>query len=77
MTGAQFARWLLDMQSSGLALTEAKALAALGLRPDQGARYKRNGTPRRAIDLACAALLAGVEPYGAAPDRHIAKENGY
>ena len=64
MTGAQFARWLSDMQANGLASTEKEALAALGLRPDQGARYKQGGTPKRAIDLACAALLAGIEPYG-------------
>ena len=63
MTGPDFTAWLAAVKAAGLAQTEADALALLGYGPDQGIRWKRNGTSH-AIALACAAVLAGLKPYG-------------
>jgi len=66
MTGPYFIQWLAAMKATGRAATKAEALAMLGYGPDQAARYARDGAPL-AVGLACAALLAGLPPYGSNP----------
>lgn len=54
------------MREAGLASTDAECGALIGRKPNQVLNYKRAGADR-AIALACAAVLAGLPPYGDNP----------
>ena len=62
MTAEQFTRWLAEMKSAGLARSDAECGRLLGKSPDTIVRMKRDGTDIT-VALACAAILAGLEPY--------------
>lgn len=66
MTGSEFVEWLAAMKAAGLALSDVAAARLLDVTPNTMLAYKRNGTDRRTA-LACAALLAGVQPYPTPP----------
>ena len=64
MTPAAFTQWLADIQSAGLARSEFHALQQLGYTSRRsGANLKRSGGTVQ-LALACAALIAGIKPYG-------------
>lgn len=63
MTPDQFNQWLADMKSAGKAASDKAAADALGVHPQRVAQMKRDGTAQIQTDLACAALLADIEPY--------------
>lgn len=63
MTAAQFSRWLADMKSAGLIRFKKDAADKLGKTYEMIRLYERDGTREIQTDLACAALLAGLEPY--------------
>jgi len=63
MTPAQFQNWLDDLKSSGLARTDKAAAELLGMHPKSIEKMKKDGTPQVQTDYACAAILAGLEPY--------------
>lgn len=63
MTPETFIQWLADMKSAGLARSDAAAGRLLGLTPNGIVKIKTRGADHRTA-LACAALLAGVKPYG-------------
>lgn len=62
MTPQAFNVWLAEMKLAGLAKSDAAAARRLGVTPTGLLGMKKNGTDRRTA-LACAALLAGLEPY--------------
>lgn len=62
MTAEQFARWLADMKSAGLARSDAQCAKLLGISPNSVVAMKRNGADTRTA-LACRALLHRLEPY--------------
>lgn len=68
MTSEQFARCLADLKSAGRirdghgAHTDLANI--LGVSRDTVYRFEREGTKTIAIDLALAALMAGLKPYG-------------
>lgn len=57
---------ICPMREAGLASTDAECGALIGRKPNQVLNYKRAGADR-AIALACAAVLAGLPPYGDNP----------
>lgn len=61
MTPAAFRRALAELELAGVATTDRAAAEALGLHPNTIATMRRKGADRRTA-LACAALLAGLEP---------------
>ena len=68
MTADRFNHWLADMQAAGRIRTghghKKDAAELLGISLDRLAQFEKGGTVQKQTDLACAALLAGVEPYG-------------
>lgn len=64
MTAEQFQQWLDDVKSSGLAKTDKGAADLLGVHAQRVAQMKKAGTPQVQTDYACAAILAGIRPYG-------------
>lgn len=67
MTTTDFARWLAAMKAAGLARSDAHCARLLGISANSVLKLKRNGGDMRTA-LACAALLAGLQPYGDEPD---------
>lgn len=65
MSPASFCVWLDEMRAAGIATSDAAAGRALGISPRAILDMKARGTDRRTA-LACAALLAGIGPYGEA-----------
>lgn len=63
MTAAEFAKWLADLKSAGIATTDKDAAELLGLDKVRIAQMKSAGTQKLQTDLACAAILAGLPPY--------------
>lgn len=63
MTPDQFTKWLADMRSAGRIRFKKDAAGLLGKTPEMLRLYERDGTREIQTDLACAALLAGLEPY--------------
>lgn len=63
MRPEDFASWLADMKSAGLARSDAECARLLGKSDDTVVSYKRKGTDRT-VALACRALLHRMEPYG-------------
>ena len=62
MTADQFARWLADMKSAGLARSDAECARLLGVSANSVVAMKKNGADLRTA-LACRALLHRMEPY--------------
>lgn len=62
MSPASFCVWLDEMRAAGIATSDAAAGRALGISPRAILDMKARGTDRRTA-LACAALLAGIEPF--------------
>lgn len=62
MSGEDFAAWIEEMVSTGRVPAQADALILLGVSPNNATVMKQRGT-KRSVALACAALLAGLEPY--------------
>lgn len=65
MTPAQFAQWLTDMKSAGLATSDAHCGRLLGRTRTSVQNAKARGTDR-VTALACTALLYELKPYGQA-----------
>lgn len=63
MTPLEFQTWLADMRSAGLASSDAACARLLG-RSVQGLILLKKKGGDKAMALACAALLAGMGPYG-------------
>lgn len=61
MTPAAFVQWLAAMKAAGLARSDAHCGRLLGVSPNSIVTIKKTGADRRTA-LACAALLAGIEP---------------
>ena len=66
MTPAQFTAWLAAMKAAGFARSDAAAGRLLGKSADTVVRMKSAGADRT-VALACAALLAGLPPWGETP----------
>ena len=66
MNPAAFAAWLAAMKAAGLAKSDAHCGRLLGVSPNSIVTIKKIGADRRTA-LACAALLAGIEPYNLNP----------
>jgi Na+/glutamate symporter len=62
MTPESFREWLVAMQATGRATSDAHCGRLLGITPTSILNMKRIGCDRRTA-LACAALLAGFGPY--------------
>lgn len=65
MTAPQFAAWLAAMKAAGVAKTQIEAAALLGVSRQAVSGWLRHGVPQDCATrtaLACAALLAGLEP---------------
>ena len=62
MTPDAFTRWLADMQSAGLARSDAACARLLGLSANSIVTMKARGCDHRTA-LACRALLAGLNAY--------------
>ena len=54
MTPEQFARWLTDMKSAGLARSDAKCAELLGLSANSIVDMKRRGCDRRSVSYGSA-----------------------
>lgn len=66
MTAEQFKEWLALVKPT---FRRDKYVAEeLGVRPEAIIRWKREGTPDRRTDLACAAILHGLPAWGEEPD---------
>lgn len=68
MTAEQFNSWLDAMKEAGLIRFKTDAAAALGVSREAVRRFCKEGTKGETMirtDLACAALLAGQQPYPA------------
>ena len=63
MTPDAFQRWLADMQSAGLARSQAECARLLDVSENAVTTMKERGANRRTA-LACRALLHRLEPYG-------------
>lgn len=67
MTPMQFNQWLADMQSAGLIRSGhghiQDAADRLGISRERVRQMMRDGTVQIQTDLACQALLAGLQPY--------------
>lgn len=63
MTPAQFAEWLAEMKSAGLARSDKACADLLGVSANSVVAMKSRGTDRRTA-LACRALLHRLDPYG-------------
>lgn len=63
MTGPQFAAWVADVKSAGLAKTQLQVADLLGVTDQSVSNWKARGTPGLMVDLACAAVLLRLEPY--------------
>lgn len=63
MTPEDVARWLAAMKAAGLARSGRAACGLLGITVNTMQKMKADGADRRTA-LACAALLAGLGPYG-------------
>ena len=63
MTAEEFNDWLAAMKAAKLATSDAHCGRLLGVSANSVLAMKRGGADRRTA-LACAALLAGIEPYG-------------
>ena len=61
MTASAFCHWLAAMKAAGLARSDAHCGRLLGVSPNAIVTFKRRGGDVRTA-LACAALLAGIEP---------------
>jgi hypothetical protein len=64
MTRQMFALWLEEMKLLGIIETDAQASRLLGVHYNTMTNWRQRGTPNRAHDLACAAVLYGIVPYG-------------
>lgn len=62
MTAARFCEWLANMQTQGLARSDAECGRLLGVSANSVVQMKRRGADERTA-LACAALLAGLPAY--------------
>lgn len=62
MTAEQFAKWLAAMKARTLITSDADAGRQLGISANSVVALKKQGGDMRTA-LACAALLAGLEPY--------------
>ena len=62
MTPQAFNNWLADMQSAGLARSDAACARLLGISANSVVAMKQRGTDLRTA-LACRALLHRLEPY--------------
>jgi hypothetical protein len=62
MTPTAFTNWLADMQSAGLARSDAACAKLLGVSANAVVLMKRRGADQRTA-LACRALLHRLEPY--------------
>lgn len=62
MKPEQFARWLSDMKSAGLARSDAQCAKALGISANSVVDMKKRGADLRTA-LACRALLHRLEAY--------------
>lgn len=60
MTADQFKRWLVKCKENGI--SENKLAKAIGCHRHSLVRWKVSGSPRT-IDLAIAAVMAGLPPY--------------
>lgn len=79
MTAEEFAQCLADMQSAGIIRSGhghvQDAAERLGVSPRTILHFSKHGTGGSAMirtDLACAALLKGLEPYPA--EQRLAEE---
>lgn len=67
MTSTQFNQWLADMQSAGHIRSGhghiQDAADKLGISRERARQMMRDGTATIQTDLACAALLYGLDPY--------------
>ena len=65
MTGEQFEKWLDEMRFVfKRAKSQAQCARLLGVSPNTVVTFKSEGTKDRRTDLACAALLHNLKPYG-------------
>lgn len=65
MTGSQFVLWLEAIKQADLARSDEAAGRLIGVTKDTTRRMKRGGTADLRTDLACAAVLIDLEPFGA------------
>ena len=63
MTPTQFTAWLAAMKAAGLIQSDADAARLLDVSANSVVTFKKRGGNRR-LALACASLLAGLQPYG-------------
>lgn len=63
MTAHEFRIWMRAMRLAGRARRQYQMAELLGITLPTLHVYKRDGTTKRQTDLACAALLAGLDPY--------------
>ncbi len=64
MTAEEFNKWLADMSAAGHKTGDRAIARMLGVHYNSVGHWQREGTKQRQTDLACAALLAGLAPYG-------------
>ena len=63
MTAEDFNRWVAEVKAAGLARNIKEAAALIGRKPDAMTKYRRYGADLT-VALACAAVMAGIAPYG-------------
>lgn len=68
MNAKDFSTWLDEMQAKGRIRHghghKKDAAELLGISLDRLAQFEKSGTVQKQTDIACAALLQGIEPYG-------------
>lgn len=63
MTPQSFQNWLAEMRETRRAKSDKECAALLGVAQNSVVIMKREGTKDLRTDLACRALLHGMQPY--------------
>jgi hypothetical protein len=69
---AELEAWIAFMKE-GQGWTHARCAVALGVHPTQMSRWKKDGAPRY-VGLACAAIVAELEPWAPARCKETAAQ---
>ena len=64
MNRFSFDIWLGHVRALRLAETDRAAGRLIGISPQSMVNWRKKGTPHRMADLACAAVIEGIAPYG-------------
>jgi DNA-binding transcriptional regulator YdaS (Cro superfamily) len=56
--------WLGHVRALKLAESDRAAAKLIGVLPQTISHWRKKGTPHRMADLACAAVIEGLAPYG-------------